>query len=107
MPTDRQRTTRHLTVSALVALTVHATPTTIEAQQPQSADGEWRTLLKQQLQQQYGCALQRFVFEREVPLGAEITREGRIQCTDGREIDYAQPNILLKFELKLCGPTVC
>lgn len=73
----------------------------------QAEDEDWRTLLKQQLQSQYGCRLDRFVFEREVPLGADNKREGRIQCFDGREIDYTQPNILLKFELRLCAPTVC
>lgn len=69
--------------------------------------GDWRGALKQQLQSQYGCRLERFVFEREVPLGRDNAREGRVQCADGREVDYAQPNILLKFELRLCAPTVC
>lgn len=72
-----------------------------------TAEDEWRAVLRQQLQSQYGCRLDRFVFERQVPLGSDITREGRIQCADGREVDYAQPNILLKFELRLCAPTVC
>ncbi len=70
-------------------------------------DEEWRGALKQQLQSQYGCRLDRFVFERQLPLGGDITRDGRIQCADGREIDYTQPNILQKFELRLCAPTVC
>jgi len=70
-------------------------------------DGNWRVLLGQQLKSQYGCEIKRFVFERQVPLDAETRREGRIECADGREIDYAQPNLLLKFELRLCGPTVC
>jgi hypothetical protein len=68
---------------------------------------DWRTLLRQQLLSQYDCKLDRFVFEREVPVGKDNSREGRIQCADGREIDYAQPNILLRFELRLCSPTVC
>ncbi len=72
-----------------------------------AAEEEWRGVLRQQLQSQYGCRLDRFVFEREVPLGADHSRDGRIQCADGREIDYTQPNILLKFELRLCQPTVC
>lgn len=74
---------------------------------PSAADEEWRGVLRQQLQSQYGCRLDRFVFERQLPLGGDITREGRIQCADGREIDYTQPNILQKFELRLCAPTVC
>lgn len=68
---------------------------------------EWRGVLRQQLLSQYGCRLDRFVFERQVPRGADHARDGRIQCADGREIDYTQPNILLKFELRLCQPTVC
>lgn len=74
---------------------------------PAAAEDEWRGALRQQLQSQYGCKLDKFVFERQVPLGGDITREGRIQCADGREIDYTQNNILLKFELRLCAPTVC
>lgn len=77
------------------------------ADAPRAAADEWRSILRQQLLSQYGCRLERFVLERQVPLGGDITREGRIQCVDGREIDYAQPNILLKFELRLCNPTVC
>lgn len=68
---------------------------------------EWRTLLRQQLQSQYGCRLEAFLFERQVPLGGDTTRDGRIRCVDGREVDYTQSNILLKFELRLCSPTVC
>lgn len=70
-------------------------------------DQPWQGALRQQLQSQYGCRLERFVFAREVPLGAEITREGRVRCLDGREVDYEQPNVLLKFKLHLCGPTAC
>lgn len=70
-------------------------------------DEDWRGALRQQLQSQYGCRLGRFVFERELPLGGDTSREGRIECADGREIDYTQRNILLKFELRLCAPTVC
>lgn len=72
-----------------------------------AADEEWRSALRQQLQSKYGCRLESFVFENQVPLGGEFKRDGRIRCADGREIDYTQSNVLLKFDLRLCMPTVC
>jgi hypothetical protein len=72
-----------------------------------TADEEWRKTLRQQLVDQYGCKLEQFVFERETPIDGRNVREGRIRCLDGREIDYSQSSILLRFELRLCSPTVC
>lgn len=94
-------------VAALVGTLALTAVAALRGALPAAADEDWRAVLKQQLQSQYGCRLDRFVFEREVPLGVETKREGRIMCADGREVDYAQPNILLKFELRLCAPTVC
>ena len=89
----------------LAAMTSAVAMSALDA--PAAAEDEWRGVLRQQLQSQYGCRLDRFVFERDLPLGGDSKREGRIQCADGREVDYSQPNILLKFELRLCAPTVC
>jgi len=72
-----------------------------------TTDEEWRKTLRQQLLDQYDCALERFVFEREVPIDGKNVREGRIRCIDSREIDYSQSSILTRFELRLCSPTVC
>lgn len=89
---------------AAVLAALASAAVTVEA----SADDEaWRSVLRQQLQSKYGCRLESFVFENQVPLGGEIARDGRVRCTDGREIDYSQPNVLQGFDLRLCMPTVC
>ena len=58
------------TLAGALALTAVAA---LRGALPAAADEDWRAVLKQQLQSQYGCRLDRFVFEREVPLGRLVS----------------------------------
>ncbi|MEQ8825506.1 MAG: hypothetical protein RIC14_14140 [Filomicrobium sp.] len=65
------------------------------------------TLLRTQLLDSYKCDLDRVLFVRRFELGEGTKTEGRIICTDQREIDFVQQNSNERFQLELCQPTVC
>lgn len=65
------------------------------------------TLLRTQLLDTYKCDLDRVLFVRRFELGEGTKTEGRVICTDQREIDFVQQNSNERFKLELCQPTVC
>jgi hypothetical protein len=40
-------------------------------------------------------------------VGDEIAISGKISCVDGRQYDYSRQRPHLKFEFRLCEPSVC
>lgn len=66
-----------------------------------------QTLLELQLKERYSCIFEKILFAREIEIGGTRQLEGRIRCTDEREVDFAQSSPNQKFQLNLCQPTVC
>lgn len=65
------------------------------------------TLLRSQLTEHYKCELEKVLFIRKFEIGKDTKLEGRILCTDQREVDFTQASPHQKFQLRLCQPTVC
>ena len=65
------------------------------------------TLLQSQLTEHYKCELEKVLFIRKFEIGKDTKLEGRIRCTDQREVDFTQASPNQKFQLRLCQPTVC
>jgi len=66
-----------------------------------------KTLLEQQLHERYNCEFSDILFMRELEVGGRKQLEGRVRCTDQREVAFAQDEAHQKFKLQLCQPTVC
>jgi hypothetical protein len=83
----------------------------VSEEKPAGAEAELNaaqeTLLRSQLEEHYKCELGEILFLRKFELGGDTKLEGRVRCTDQREVDFTQNNPHLKFELRLCQPTVC
>jgi hypothetical protein len=70
-------------------------------------DGRWRILLGQQLKAEKSCDLNEVVTFHEVPIGDVVAIDGRASCIDGREYDFSRKRVHMKFEFKLCEPSLC
>lgn len=74
------------------------------------ADGDeasWMPALRHVLAHEETCKLGEVLWRREVPIGKETVLEGRARCLDGREFDFTQRRPHMKFDVRLCQPTVC
>jgi hypothetical protein len=67
----------------------------------------WEQVLSQQLDLEQKCVLTGTYNVQEWPLGNEMVLSGKARCYDGREFDFSQKKNHLKFELRVCEPTVC
>lgn len=67
----------------------------------------WMPLVRLQVKDANGCDVAHLVFSREVPLGNAVSIEGRLRCVDGREYDFTRARPHLKFDFRLCQPTIC
>jgi hypothetical protein len=67
----------------------------------------WQQVLAQQLGSEQKCVLTSTYNVQEWPLGSEMVLSGKARCYDGREFDFSQKKNHLKFEIKLCEPTIC
>jgi hypothetical protein len=67
----------------------------------------WLPVLRQVLAADRKCDLASVLWAREVPVGGAVALEGRVRCYDGREFDFSRPRPHMKFEVRLCLPTVC
>ncbi|HRY06302.1 MAG TPA: hypothetical protein P5114_04215 [Hyphomicrobiaceae bacterium] len=67
----------------------------------------WQSVLTLQLKDQHRCDLDKVLFERDVEVGASVSKEGRVRCLDGREFDFSRPSTHETFDIRLCQPTVC
>jgi hypothetical protein len=70
-------------------------------------EGPWRIILKEQLKNDKGCDLNEVITFQEVPLGDNVSLDGRISCIDGREFNFTRMRSHQKFSLEQCEPTVC
>lgn len=77
------------------------------AAEPEKPAPEWQGVLALQLKSEYHCDLDKILFHREVPVGDQMSTEGRIRCLDAREVDFTRNSRHEKFTLRLCQPTVC
>jgi hypothetical protein len=66
-----------------------------------------RALLTQQLKQERGCQLDRFISWRAFGLAGHAILEGRIACVDGRQFDVTRSAQHRRFEIRLCLPAYC
>lgn len=69
------------------------------------ADGDeasWMPALRHVRAHEEKCKLGEVLWRREVPI-----LEGRARCVDGREFDFTQRRPHMKFDVRLCQPTVC
>ncbi|MCL4764638.1 MAG: hypothetical protein KJZ80_00210 [Hyphomicrobiaceae bacterium] len=75
----------------------------------QGADGEesWMPALRHVLASEKKCDMGDILWSREVPVGSSVTLEGRIRCLDGREFDFTRLRPHMKFDVRLCQPSVC
>jgi hypothetical protein len=71
------------------------------------SEESWVTLLKLQLADGYGCAVESLLYWRHVPTGHDNGTEGRVRCLDRREFNFTRPNEHTKFTIRLCQPAVC
>lgn len=67
----------------------------------------WRIILEQQLRQEKNCDFQKLILFDEFKRGNETVIEGKVQCIDGREFNFARPHEHQKFQIELCEPTIC
>ena len=67
----------------------------------------WEQVLAQQLELEQKCVLTSTYNVHEIALGDETVLSGRARCYDGREFDFSQKKSHLKFDLRVCEPTVC
>lgn len=74
-----------------------------------AAGGEatWMPALRHVLVHEQKCDLGEVLWSREVPVGKTTAFEGRARCLDGREFDFTQRRPHMKFDVRLCQPTVC
>lgn len=95
--------------ATFVVLAAAGVPASLSADEAKTAEltVAQRTLLELQLDERYKCELDKILFSREIDVGGETRIEGRIRCTDQREIDFTQQHTNERFELRLCQPTVC
>ena len=106
--TDQRRRRRPsglklIAMAALVSLAVAAFVTA----EITGSNELWRLALNAQLQSEKRCRLDDMLHSRSFQLAGMTVVEGRIRCTDGREFTFTRPKPHLKFELRLCQPTVC
>lgn len=95
-------------IAALASLAAVLFSPGVGAAEPEkSAPPEWLGVLSLQLKSEYHCDLDKLLFHREVPVGDQISTEGRARCIDAREVDFTRNNKHEKFTLRLCMPTVC
>lgn len=78
-----------------------------QAAEPEKPAPEWQGVLALQLKSEYHCDFDKILFHREVPVGDQMSTEGRVRCLDAREVDFTRNNKHEKFTLRLCQPTVC
>ena len=71
------------------------------------AEEGWLPVLKQVLAAERKCDLGELLWARDVPVGGSVALEGRVRCLDGREFDFSRPRPHMRFEVRLCLPTVC
>ncbi len=74
---------------------------------PVPSEGPWRIILQDQLKKEKGCDLKEVLMYQEIPLGDEITIEGRVSCLDDRAFDFSRNRKHQKFRIELCEPAVC
>ncbi len=74
---------------------------------PTPSDPRWRFLLRDQLKSEKNCDLHDVLTYNEMKLGEGVSISGRVSCIDGREYDFDRRQPHLKFEVRLCEPTVC
>lgn len=108
--TDRKPASLMRCLQAIVAISglvvLLALPQT-HAAEPEKPAPEWQGVLALQLKNEYHCDLDKILFHREVPVGDQISTEGRARCLDAREVDFTRNSKHEKFTLRLCQPTVC
>jgi len=68
---------------------------------------DWLNPLRLQIRGSHGCDVAHLVSVRKLPLAGEVTIEGRLRCLDGREYEFTRPKKHLKFDIRLCQPTIC
>lgn len=78
-----------------------------EGKLPMPSDPRWRQVLKDQLKSEKNCDLTDVLTYSELQLGEGVAISGRISCLDGREYDFTRQQPHMKFEIKLCEPSVC
>ena len=103
------RTTQALASAALLAFAATAVPASnpAGAEDKAAAAPTWQGVLSLQLKDDYRCDLEKIVFERDIEVGGNVSKEGRVHCLDGREFDFTRPSEHEKFTIRLCQPTVC
>lgn len=67
----------------------------------------WHIVLNQQLLAEKDCKVNFLTNIREFKLAGENVLEARAHCVDGRSFDASRKKKHLKFELKMCQPTIC
>lgn len=72
-----------------------------------SEEATWMAALRHVLAHEQKCNLGEVLWSREVPVGKTTALEGRARCLDGREFDFTQRRPHMKFDVRLCQPTVC
>ena len=104
-----RRAARQMRVAGLIiSLALMASPGSADqSRNPTSVNEPWVTVLKMQLKESANCVVERILFARELKLGQDVGLEGRVHCVDNREYDFTRRKPHLKFELRLCQPTVC
>lgn len=70
-------------------------------------EATWLAALRHVLAHEQKCDLGEVLWSREVPVGKTTALEGRARCLDGREFDFTQRRPHMKFDVRLCQPTVC
>jgi len=85
-------------ISALIASSVTIA---IAATEP------WEQVLSQQLAAEQMCDMTGTYNVQKFPLGDDVAMMGKARCHDGREFDFSQQKNHMKFDIKLCEPTVC
>lgn len=73
----------------------------------EAGDASWLAVLRLQLRDNNHCQIDKVLFSRQIPLGADVGLEGRVACVDGREYDFSRQRPHEKFDIRLCQPTVC
>lgn len=88
-----------LALAALTALMVHRLPA--------AAIEPWETVLRAQMQSELGCRVVGVGGVRMIELAGEVVIDGHADCEDGRAYDFTRPRQHMKFEFRLCQPSVC
>lgn len=67
----------------------------------------WQKLLKEQLKHEKNCDMSEILTYDEMKVGDEIVISGKVLCLGGQQYEYTRLRQHLKFEFRVCDPTLC